>query len=199
MHMEQTVSSSQTAVTSVTAPGSHAAWGFAARILLGSVFVAVCAHIACPLPFTPVPFTLQPFAVLLVGMLFGPVTAFMTMALYLVEGASGLPVFTPAGLPGLARLVGPTGGYLFCYPVAAALAGSARLLRRPTFPAFLATGIAAMLVVYSCGALWFSYSLHVSRLSALSQTVVPFAAADFVKVCAAAAIAVSVRRHATAL
>ena len=91
--------------------------------LVGSVFVALCAHVAVPLPFTPVPFTLQPFAVLLVGMVLGPAVGFATLVAYLIEGILGLPVFTPVGVPGIARLFGPTGGYLLAYPLAAALAG----------------------------------------------------------------------------
>ncbi len=63
--------------------------------------------------------TLQPLAVLLVGALLGPSLGAGSMILYLALGAAGLPVFTPYGLPGLARLVGPTGGYLLAYPVAA--------------------------------------------------------------------------------
>ena len=65
-------------------------------MLAGSAFVAVCAHIALPLAFTPVPLTLQPFAVLLLGLLLRPRVAAATLTAYLLEGASGLPVFTPA-------------------------------------------------------------------------------------------------------
>ena len=86
-------------------------------------FVALCAHVSMPLPFTPVPLTLQTFAVILVGMLFGPVVGFSSMVLYLAEGATGLPVFSPHGLGGIAQLVGPTGGFLLSYPIAAACAG----------------------------------------------------------------------------
>src|SRR6267154_5690284 len=89
-----------------------------------SAFVAICAHISLPLPFTPVPLTLQNFAVILVGMALGPVAGFSAMVLYLAEGALGLPVFTPSGGPaGMAHLLGPNGGFLFSYPLAAATAG----------------------------------------------------------------------------
>src|SRR5580700_6330985 len=86
--------------------------------------VAVCAHISLPLPFTPVPLTLQTFAVILVGMTLGPVAGFSAMVLYLAQGAVGLPVFTPSGGPaGVGHLLGPNGGFLFSYPLAAATAG----------------------------------------------------------------------------
>src|SRR5205809_5323017 len=83
----------------------------------------IAAQIAIPLPGTPVPMTLQPLAVLLVGALLGPGLGAGSMILYLALGAAGLPVFTPYGLPGLARLVGPRGGYLLAYPVAGLAGG----------------------------------------------------------------------------
>src|SRR5207249_2971433 len=90
----------------------------AGAIILGAALVAVAAQVSIPLPGTPVPLTLQPLAVLLVGGLLGPALGAASMILYLALGAAGLPVFTPYGLPGLARLIGPTGGYLLAYPVA---------------------------------------------------------------------------------
>src|SRR3954470_24244014 len=83
--------------------------------------VAAASQIAIPLPFTPVPITLQPMLVILAGMMLGPVAGAASMLLYLAAGASGLPVFTPVGAPGVARLFGPTGGYLIAYPAAAFL------------------------------------------------------------------------------
>lgn len=167
----------------------------AAFAVVGSLFVAVCSHVAFPLPFTPVPFTLQPFAVLLVGMLLGPTAAFASMVLYLLEGALGMPVFTPLGMPGMARLLGPTGGYLFAYPVAAALAGLAATLhgRRP-YLRYAAAGFAALVVIYAAGSLWFSHLLHVPFTAALSSAVLPFFVPDAVKVCAAAGIAVALKQ-----
>src|SRR2546425_12070555 len=92
-------------------------------VLLGAALVAVAAQLALPLPGTPVPVTLQPLAVLLVGGLLGPSLGATSMILYLALGAAGLPVFTPYGLPGIPRLIGPTGGYLLAYPVAAFAVG----------------------------------------------------------------------------
>ena len=89
-------------------------------VVLGAVLVAAAAQVSVPLPGTPVPMTLQPMAVLLVGGLLGARLGALSMILYLAMGAAGLPVFTPTvPLVGIARLVGPTGGYLLAYPVAA--------------------------------------------------------------------------------
>jgi biotin transport system substrate-specific component len=95
-----------------------------AAVVLGAALVAAAAQIAVPLPGTPVPMTLQPLAVLLVGGLLGARLGATSMALYLALGIAGLPVFTPTvPLVGIARLLGPTGGYLLAYPVAAFVVG----------------------------------------------------------------------------
>jgi biotin transport system substrate-specific component len=94
-------------------------------VILGAALVAGAAQIAVPLPGTPVPMTLQPLAVLLVGGLLGARLGAASMVLYLALGIAGLPVFTPTvPLLGIARLVGPTGGYLLAYPVAAFAVGA---------------------------------------------------------------------------
>src|SRR3954471_1091694 len=85
--------------------------------------LALSAQVALPMPGTPVPFTLTPLVVVLAGLLLGATEAAAAMVLYLGAGAAGLPVFAPMGAPGLARLLGPTGGYLLAYPVAAGVAG----------------------------------------------------------------------------
>ena len=93
-------------------------------VVVGALLVAAAAQISIPLPGTPVPMTLQPMAVLLVGGLLGAPLGALSMILYLAMGAAGLPVFTPTvPLVGIARLVGPTGGYLLAYPVAAWVVG----------------------------------------------------------------------------
>src|ERR1700761_8181898 len=99
------------------------AWSTIVAVVMATALVAICAHIALPLSFTPIPVTMQTFAVLLLGLLFSPGAAFACLALYLVEGALGLPVFSPHGPGGLAQLLGPSGGYLLSYPFAAPLAG----------------------------------------------------------------------------
>src|SRR5256886_8503966 len=94
-------------------------------VVLGAALVAVAAQVSIPLPGTPVPMTLQPLAVLFVGGLLGGPLGALSMILYLAMGAAGLPVFTPTvPLVGIARLLGPTGGYLLAYPIAAYAVGA---------------------------------------------------------------------------
>jgi biotin transport system substrate-specific component len=87
-----------------------------------SLATGLAAQAAIPLPWTPVPLTGQSFAVLLTGMALGSRRGSLALALYLAEGAAGLPVFAGGGA-GPAALVGPTGGYLLAFPLAAAMTG----------------------------------------------------------------------------
>jgi biotin transport system substrate-specific component len=96
-------------------------------IALGALLVSLAAQVAVPVPFSPVPMTLQPLAVLAVGGLLGAVGGLSALVLYLLLGILGLPVFAGGGA-GAWHLLGPTGGYLLAFPVAAAVTG---LLARP--------------------------------------------------------------------
>jgi hypothetical protein len=130
MHTARSIQTAPSAAWSLDA-FSRTFTGKAALVVCASLFVAACAHLIVPLPFTPVPLTLSDLAVLLVGLALGPELAFAALVLYLAEGAAGLPVFSPTGPGGLVQLFGFTGGYLLAYPFAAALAGYVdRLLLR---------------------------------------------------------------------
>jgi biotin transport system substrate-specific component len=164
-------------------------------VLVGSLFVAACAHAALPLYFTPVPLTLQPFAVLLLGLLLSPRLAAATLLAYLGEGAIGLPVFSPgpASMPGLAHLFGPTGGYLLAYPVAAMII-SVISRRGRSLTWALAGAAVGNLVILSCGALWLAALTHASLSQVLTQAILPFLPGDALKVVAAAALATGWQR-----
>ena len=95
----------------------------AGLVVGASVLMAVSAHVSVPLPFSPVPVTMQPLAMLLIAFFIGPRRAAAAMVAYLLEGAAGLPVFSPAGFGGIAQLIGPTGGFLMATPFAAFAAG----------------------------------------------------------------------------
>jgi biotin transport system substrate-specific component len=144
-----------------------------ALVVGGSLFVALCARITIPLlPLTPVPLTVQNLGVLLVGLLLGSRRGFAALALYLAEGAVGLPVFSPTGLGGIAQLLGPTGGFLIAYPFVAFLAGYIFDRGAKTFARAAVAGVAAEILLY-----W-------------------FIAAEVIKVMFAAAIATRWRRDA---
>ncbi len=181
---------SQVAVsTSIASPAGVSPLALrGAAAVLGSVLVAVCAHLSVPLLFTPVPLTLQTFAVLLLGLTLGPGTAFAALTLYLIEGAAGLPVFSPHGPGGILQLMGPTGGYLLSYPFAAALAGFLAQRMRATFTTYALAAAAGSVVILALGASWFAIA-HQSLGTALNLAVWPFLPGDALKVCASAAAA----------
>ena len=183
------IETTQPAIQPRASSALHPAIKQAGFAIAGTALVALCAHISLPLGFTPVPLTLQPFAILLLGLLLSPVTAFACLALYVAEGAAGMPVFSPHGPGGVAQLLGFTGGYLMAAPIAAA---AASVLSR-TFPGLknrfllLLAGAAFGDAILLCiGAAWLGMLEHVSLRAASAQGILPFLLTDSIKVLAAA-------------
>lgn len=169
-------------------------WAKQAAIVAGaSFFVALCARVTLPLPFTPVPLTLQNFAVLLVGLTLGARRGFAALILYLIEGASGLPVFNPTGPGGVAQLLGPTGGYLMAYPLVAGLAGWLLDFGKRTFARAAVAGLVAEIVLFASGIGWLALLTH-SFSQAARFGLYWFVSAEIMKVMFAAALAVRIRR-----
>src|ERR1035441_8053637 len=128
-----------------------------------TALVALCAHVSVPECFTGGPVTLKTMAFILVGLTLGPALGFEALVLYLAEGAIGLPVFRPNGPGGIAQLLGPTAGYLFSYPLAAAAAGGvvrAVRLGRSQLPAAILAGLAASIFIFAMGAGWLAPLPH---------------------------------------
>jgi biotin transport system substrate-specific component len=159
-----------------------------AIIVSASLFVALCAHLSVPLPFTPVPLTLQNFAVLLVGMALGSRRGFAALALYLVEGSSGLPVFSPAGPGGVLQLFGPTGGFLMAYPLVAGLAGWITEHGKMSFAQAALAGLLSEVLLFAAGIGWLVVLTH-SFSQALRFGLYAFIFAEIIKILAAAAMA----------
>jgi biotin transport system substrate-specific component len=158
-------------------------------VIASTALVALCAHISIPLGFTPVPITLQPFGVLLLGLLLAPELSFAALTLYLLEGAAGLPVFSPHGLGGVTQLFGPTGGYLLAAPFAAGVAGLVYRDGKRTLLAAFAGAALGDLILLAIGTLWLGVLTHTSISALLGQTVLPFLPSDAAKVVAASACA----------
>jgi biotin transport system substrate-specific component len=172
-----------------------AAWLRAIGIAIGgSALVTVCAHIVLPLYFSPVPLSMAPFAVLLLGLLLTPRLAAATLGAYLAQGALGLPVFAPSGPAGLAHLLGPTGGYLFAYPFAAALVSFFWRRTGRGFTAAALSAAAGNAAILACGALWLAVLTHVPAQAVFTLAVVPFLPGDALKVVAAAGLAAGLTR-----
>ena len=166
-------------------------------IVIGaSLFVALCARITVPLPFTPVPLTLQNFGVLLVGLVLGRRRGFAALALYLAEGAIGLPVFNPTGPGGVAQLLGPTGGFLLAYPFVAWLAGFVMERGRKTFASAAAGAFLAELLLFAGGLSWLAVLTH-SVVQAFRWGLYWFVFSEVIKIMMAAGIAARWQRFRT--
>ena len=153
---------------------------------LGAVLVSVAAQLAMPVPFSPVPMTLQPLAVLVVGGLLGAVGGAGALALYLAWGAMGLPVFA-AGGAGPAHLVGPTGGYLIAFPLAAAMTG-ALASRAPASPLRVMLACALGMIVIHLGGVAHLALLGGDPAMAVRLGFLPFLTGDLLKIGLAAAL-----------
>src|SRR5438067_5117920 len=117
-------------------------------IVSASLFVALCARVTVSLPFTPVPLTMQNLGVLLVGIALGGPRGAAALALYLAEGALGLPLFNPTGPGGVAQLLGATGGFLIAYPAVAFIAGYiSRRFERRFLPTLFGVRLAELLLL----------------------------------------------------
>ncbi len=155
-------------------------------IALGSLLMALGAHVAIPVPFSPVPITGQTFALALIVALLGTRGATVAMLLYIAEGFTGLPVFAPLGK------LGPSAGYIFAFPLAAFVTGW--LFDRGLYGHYVTRVLAILagtVVVFIGGSSWLA--AIVGWPAALATGVVPFLAGDAIKTLAAAAAAPYVR------
>lgn len=164
----------------------------AAAVAFVTALTAAAAQVSIPLPFTPVPFTFQPMVVLLGGAVLGARLGMTSQIAYLALGIAGLPVFAASPLlpQGIARLIGPTGGYLMSYPLAAFVAGALaeRGFDRRYLTAVLAMA-AGLAVVFASGVLWLGLFVQPARglAGAVANGLMPFIAADIAKLFVAAA------------
>jgi biotin transport system substrate-specific component len=161
-------------------------------VALGTALLALAARVEIPLPFSPVPVTAQTFAVLVIGAALGARLGAATVAVYILEGIAGLPVFA-GGTAGVARLVGPTGGYLVGFVAAAAIVGwAAERGWTRSVPRTIVAMLVAEAALYAFGLAWLSrFPLPVGLLEA---GFLPFVAGDLYKIALATAVLPPVTR-----
>jgi biotin transport system substrate-specific component len=182
----------------IARPGDSAALRTLQRlgaVLFVTVLTIIAAQVSIPLPFTPVPFTFQPMVVLVGAAALGARLGGASQILYLTIGVLGLPVFaaSPVLPQGAARLLGPTGGYLMAYPLAAFVAG---WLAERGFDRRYVTAVMAMIgglaLVFAGGVSWLALAQPIGKSSgwagALAAGFYPFVAADLAKILVAAAV-----------
>lgn len=163
------------------------------KLVLTGIFaavVAVCSWISIPLPFTQVPVNLAILGVLLAGGLLGSKYGTLSLIIYILLGAVGVPVFAGFGA-GLGTLVGPTGGYIVGYVLCAAVAGlgasssaASKISKHPSLrlAAFMALGVAAC---YTFGTIWYVLLMKTSLWVGLISCVFPFIPLDAIKIAGA--------------
>lgn len=145
--------------------------------------ITICAYISIP---TAVPFTMQTFGIFAAVAILGQKRGTLTMLVYLLLGAVGVPVF--AGFKGgVAVLFGPTGGYLLGYFLATILSGLLIKHFGRKFPIMFFAMVFGLLVCYAFGTVWFIYlytknGSDIGIWGALSSCVFPFVIPDIIKI-----------------
>lgn len=139
-------------------------------------------------PLGPVPFSLQTYAVTLAGFVLGPAWGLVAVALYLLAGLVGLPVFA-GGTSGLGRLLGPTGGFLFSFLLMAALCGMATRDRERmmSWAQGLGWGVLGLAATFLLGVPWLALALDLGWRQALAAGMLPFLPGGVVKLVLAVA------------
>jgi len=160
--------------------------------LAGSALIALCAQVS--VPFYPVPLTMQTFAIILIGLTYGCRLGGITVALYLVEGAIGLPVFA-GGKGGMIVLMGPTAGYLYGFFLAALACGwfAERGFDRSYFKLIVPL-LTANVLLYTSGLIWLGNFIGWDK-PVLDLGLYPFIPGDLLKIALAAILLPTVWKY----
>lgn len=165
------------------------------HITYSSLFVALIAAGAfLSIPIGPVPIVLQNMFVLLAGILLGPIWGLACVAIYLLIGACGLPVFAN-GKAGIGIIFGPTGGYLLGYLPAVFITGLISKIGNHKIVANIFAMIAGSIIVYAAGVPWLKAVTGMGWSKTLTMGMYPFIVGDIIKIIAAAFIAKAIRPY----
>lgn len=165
------------------------------RIIITALFsalIAAGAFIRIPLP--PVPITLQTLFALIAGLILPLPLALSSLAIYLLLGLAGLPVFTAGG--GFAAFSGPTGGYLAGLVPAVLIEGlMLKVFRKKSLALYLAAALLATVSIYIPGLFWLAHSRSLTISAALAGGLYPFIIGDVIKLVIAAFTALKLRER----
>lgn len=171
------------------------------HLALFAAIIAVLGLVpAIPIPFLPVPITAQTLGVMLAGAVLGSWRGMLAVIVFLALVAIGMPLL-PGGRGGLVVFMGPTAGFLLAWPIGAFVIGwlMQRYGRQSAFvPAFLASIVGGVLVIYAGGIAWLALVADVPLWAATTGSLA-FVPGDLIKAAAAASVATSVHRVYPAL
>ncbi len=159
-------------------------------VLIGlfAAILSIFAPIAIALPFTAVPISLATFAVYLCGAVLGPYLGTVSVAIYLLLGLVGVPVFS-GYTAGVQKLVGPTGGYIIGYLFMAFFTGYAVRKFPKKYLGYPIGMVIGTIACYFVGTGWFMWVSGTKLSAAMSMCVYPFIPGDIIKMVAAIALA----------
>lgn len=181
------------------------------KMALCTALLCVSSYLSFPIPFTPIVITAQTLIVTLIGLVLSPASSFFSVLVFILLGCVGLPVFS-GGTGGLARLVGPTGGFILGFLAAAPLISLTKGKKVNIARYILSAVLLGMVVIDLCGTLMFSvqqqinaaqsFSLPVlgsaltpsALVKVLSATVIPFIPGDLIKCALASAIGAALNK-----
>ncbi len=157
-----------------------------AYIGMFTALIVVCSWISIPLT---IPFTLQTFAVFLTVALLGCTRGFITVLVYILLGAVGVPVFS-GFKGGIGALMGPTGGYIIGFLFTAIITGFILDRFGKKLPVMIAAMLLGLVICYAFGTAWFVvvYSKNseaIGVMTALSWCVIPYIIPDCIKIAVA--------------
>lgn len=158
-----------------------------------TAITAIMAQIAIPLPFSPVPITMQTFAIFMSAIILGSRLGFMSQIIYVLLGAIGVPVFANFG-GGLGKILGPTGGFIFSFPIVAYIIGriSDKKMNMAANIAIMAVGL---FVCYAMGVAQLSVTTGMGMQKAIAVGALPYIPLDIVKVAMAYVLGTTVRNR----
>ena len=166
-------------------------------MILAALFAAVTAvlaQISVPVPVSAVPFSLGIVGVYLSGALLAPKEALISQLIYILLGVVGLPVFSQFR-GGFSVLAGPTGGYLFVYPVMALIISAiCAKAKKRSFPVLLVSMLPALAVCYTAGSLWLAFISGITVPAAFAAGALPFIIPDIVKIILSSLLAAALYR-----
>lgn len=163
------------------------------KISMCVALLCISAYISIPLPFTPAMITCLTIVVNLSGLIMSPKKSFLTLLIYILIGAIGVPVFV-GGTAGLGKIFGPTGGFIFGYLIAAPTISILKGKDNNFIRYILVTALVGAPIIYVCGTISMVLVQNVSIMQALFMSVFPFIVGDFIKCILASFIAIKLNK-----